>query len=243
MLAIVSLLAVLGAVPAAAVASSAPSNFLLVSGVTAADENCLVGAETGVWLDSCQTAVADLSGREIWSLASDGSLVQAGSKQCLGARKTGAGAALELLSCDTPGGVSKWELQANGQIKMAGSNMCMSQLGVAPGLTNAAAGASASASSTLDASHGAAMAVDGVASTYWVSKLDEEQAVTLTLELGEPVHGSFLDVSFEFVPSSFAVYAAGASSEWQEIFATDSRVLTRLKIPSQSLRRCRQFNW
>ena len=59
MLAIVSLLAVLGAVPAA-VASSAPSNFLLVSGVTAADENCLVGAETGVWLDSCQTAVADL---------------------------------------------------------------------------------------------------------------------------------------------------------------------------------------
>ena len=71
MLAIVSLLAVLGAVPAA-VASSAPSNFLLVSGVTAADENCLVGAETGVWLDSCQTAVADLSGREIWSMASDG---------------------------------------------------------------------------------------------------------------------------------------------------------------------------
>ena len=83
MLAIVSLLAVLGAVPAAAVASSTPSNFLLVSGVTAADENCLVGAETGVWLDSCQTAVADLSGREIWSLASDGSLVQAGSKQRL----------------------------------------------------------------------------------------------------------------------------------------------------------------
>ena len=135
------------------------------------------------------------------------------------------------------------ELQANGQIKMAGSNMCMSQLGVAPGLTNAAAGASASASSTLDASHGAAMAVDGVASTYWVSKLDEEQAVTLTLELGEPVHGSFLDVSFEFVPSSFAVYAAGASSEWQEIFATDSRMLTRLRIPSQSLRRRRQFSW
>ena len=70
--------------PARAVAA-APANFLLVSGVTAVDENCLVASGTGVWLESCGAAVASAQGKEIWSLATDGGLVHVSSKKCLSA--------------------------------------------------------------------------------------------------------------------------------------------------------------
>ena len=57
--------------------------------------------------------------------------------------------------------------------------MCVSQLGSANAALNIAAAASASASSTLDPSHGAAVAIDGLASAYWVSKMDVAGGVTL----------------------------------------------------------------
>ena len=230
-----SLLAVARHVSAAT--ATAPAHFLMISGVTAADETCLAGSAAGVWLESCEKAVAGMSGEEIWSLATDGSLVHAGSKTCLSPKGTtsAAGAPLALVSCDAAGGVAKWELQGNGQVKMAQSNMCISQVGPSGAVVNAAASASVSASSTLDPSHGAALAVDGVASTYWVSKMDEADAVSLLLDFGEPVHGSVLELDFEFVPSAFSVQAAEASSEnWLQIFATDSNALKHVKIPLAS---------
>ena len=229
-----SLLAVARHVSAAT--ATAPAHFLMISGVTAADETCLAGSAAGVWLESCEKAVAGMSGEEIWSLATDGSLVHAGSKTCLSPKGTtsAAGAPLALVSCDAAGGVAKWELQGNGQVKMAQSNMCISQVGPSGAVVNAAASASVSASSTLDPSHGAALAVDGVASTYWVSKMDEADAVSLLLDFGEPVHGSVLELDFEFVPSVFSVQAAEASSEnWLQIFATDSNALKHVKIPAR----------
>ena len=224
-----SLLAVARHVSAAA----APAHFLMISGVTAVDETCLAGSAAGVWLESCEKAVAGMSGEEIWSLATDGSLVHAGSKTCLSPQGTSAaGAPLTLVSCDAAGGVAKWELQGNGQVKMAQSNMCISQVGPSGAAVNVAASASVSASSTLDPSHGAALAVDGVASTYWVSKMDEADAVSLLLDFGEPVHGSILELDFEFAASAFSVQAAEGSSEnWLQIFATDSNALKHVKIP------------
>ena len=228
--AMLSCLSLLSALLAASSAAAAPANFLLVNGVTAVDEACLVGSGAGVWLDSCETAVSSLSGKEIWSLASDGSLVHEASKKCLGAGSTGEQSNLELLSCDAAGGVPKWELQANGQVKMAQTTLCISQAGASSAVVNVAATASALASSTLDPSHGAAHAVDGVASSYWVSKMGET-SVSLLLDLGEPAHASLLDVDFEFVPSAFAVQVARPTAEWRQIFATDSNVLRRVKIP------------
>ena len=223
-----------GSSAAATAAAATPANFLLVSGVTAEDETCLVGAGASVWLDSCESAVTSLSGKEIWSLATDGSLVHTASKKCLSARgQTNADAPMELVQCHAAGGVPKWELQANGQIKMAQSNMCVSHLGGSNSVVNAAAAAaSASASSTLDPRHGAALAIDGVASTYWVSKMGEAGDVTLLLNFGEPLRGSVLDIDFEFVPSGFAVHVAGARpGEWLQVFATDANVLKHVKIP------------
>ena len=65
--------------------------------------------------------------------------------------------------------------------------------------------------------------------------MDEADAVSLLLDFGEPVHGSVLELDFEFVPSAFSVQAAEASSEnWLQIFATDSNALKHVKIPLAS---------
>ena len=87
----------------ASVVAAAPANFLLVSGVTAADENCLVASGAGVWLESCEAAVASAQGKEIWSLATDGGLVPVSSKKCLGASGSTDLSLLELVPCVTAG--------------------------------------------------------------------------------------------------------------------------------------------
>ena len=214
----------------ASVVAAAPANFLLVSGVTAADENCLVASGAGVWLESCEAAVASAQGKEIWSLATDGGLVHVSSKKCLGASGSTDLSLLELVPC-VAAGAAKWELQANGQVKMSQSNLCVSQLGSASAVLNIAAAASASASSTLDPGHGASLTIDGLASTYWVSKMDVAGDVTLLLDFGEAVRGSALELDFEFVPSAFAVQAASPGAAWRQIFATDSNVLKHVRIP------------
>ena len=217
----------------ASAVAAAPANFLLVSGVTAVDENCLVASGTGVWLESCGAAVASAQGKEIWSLATDGGLVHVSSKKCLSASGSADLSLLELAPCDAAG-VAKWELQASGQVKMLQSNLCVSELGSASAALNVAAAASASASSTLDPGHGAALAIDGLASTYWVSKMDVAGDVTLLLEFGEAVRGSVLELDFEFVPSAFAVQAASPGAAWRQIFATDSNILKHVQIPLEA---------
>ena len=81
--------------------------------------------------------------------------------------------------------------------------MCLSQSGSAPGNADLAASSSVAASSTLDPAHGAALAVDGLGSSFWVSKLDEVSPVTLTVELDEPAPVLEVGLDFEFVPSVF----------------------------------------
>ena len=164
--------------------AEAPSSFMLVSGVSASQEMCLVGVDrVGVALDDCGAAVDELDGREVWSLTSSGSLASLALKQCLAAQPdAAAGSAVELAPCDGAGKSSSWELQANGQIKLGASSMCLSQAGPAAGHADLARSSSIVASSTLDPAHGAALAVDGLASSYWVSKMDETGPVSLTVE-------------------------------------------------------------
>ena len=46
-----------------------PSSFMLVGGVSARSEMCLMGLENvGASLSDCRAAVAELDGREIWGL-------------------------------------------------------------------------------------------------------------------------------------------------------------------------------
>ena len=92
--------------------------------------------------------------------------------------------------------------------------MCLSQSGAAPGNADlVAASSSVIASSTLDFAHGAALAVDGLDSSYWVSKLDEASPVTLTVELDEPAPVLEVGLDFEFVPSRCKPQAERASGQ------------------------------
>ena len=46
-------------------AAAAPAHFLLISGMTEVDETCLAGFAAGVWLESCEKAVAGMRGEEM----------------------------------------------------------------------------------------------------------------------------------------------------------------------------------
>ena len=123
---------------AAAEKMQAPSSFMLVSGVSSPREMCLVGMGPAgallALLDECTAALAELDGREVWSLTGSGSLTNLAAKKCLAAQPdAAAGSAVELAPCDEAGKSSTWELQANGQIKLGASNMCLSQAGPSPG--------------------------------------------------------------------------------------------------------------
>ena len=91
--------------------------------------------------------------------------------------------------------------------------MCLNQSGAAAGNADLAASSSLIASSTLDPAHGAALAVDGLDASYWVSKLDEASPVTLTVELDEPVPVLEVGLDFEFVPDAFKPQAELTSGE------------------------------
>ena len=53
--------------------------------------------------------------------------------------------------------------------------------------------------------YGAALAVDGLDSSYWVSKLDEASHVMLTVELGELAPVLEVGLDFEFVPAAISL--------------------------------------
>ncbi|CAJ1371378.1 unnamed protein product [Effrenium voratum] len=212
-------------------AAGPPASFMLISGVTSPQEMCLVGSGAAAYLDACSDSVAAMDGREIWSLTPGGALTNAGSGKCLGATvdRAAAGEVLTLAACD--GLQDKWELQGNGQVKLGAGGVCLSQTGLAPQVADAAAGASVVASSTLDSGHGAVLAVDGVASSFWASKLDEPGPVILAVDLGEPAHVSALVVDFEYAPSTFSVQVSADGSRWTDVFSTDSNALQRVKVP------------
>ena len=109
--------------------------------------------------------------------------------------------------------------------------MCLSQSGAAPGNADLAASSSVIASSTLDFAHGAALAVDGLDSSYWVSKLGEASPVTLTVELDEPAPVLEVGLDFEFVPASFSLQTSSGAGKWTDVYATDTNVLKTTAVP------------
>ena len=100
--------------------------------------------------------------------------------------------------------------------------MCLSQSGPAPGNADLAASSNVIASSTLDPAHGAALAVDGLDSSFWVSKLDELSPVTLTVELDEPAPVLEVGLDFEFVPFAFSLQTSSGAGKWTDVYATDT---------------------
>lgn len=211
----------------------APSNFMLISGATAAEEACVTVSGTSVSLESCGAAVAALDGHEIWKLTAAGQLASLSESKCLGVPgDIKVGASVKLLECDAAGDNGKWELSGNGQIKLAVGGLCLSQVGPEVGLADVAVSAAARASSTLNsASHGANLACDGISSSYWASKLGVAEQVNFVVELGSMEQIAKVVLDFEFVPKSFALLLSADGQHWQEAFSTDANVLRKVSLP------------
>ena len=130
-------------------------------------------------------------------------------------------------------GRNNFELQANGQVKLGRDGQyCLSQHGFTAGRTNVALRAAASASSTADAvSHGANMAVDGRASTFWASNLGDNTLVDLTIDFGALVKLQSAEVKWQYPAKAFSILLAEDGVHFAEAYATDANVLNTTRVP------------
>jgi hypothetical protein len=145
---------------------------------------------------------------------------------------------------------------SQGQLKLGRAGQyCLSQKGSAAGVEDVAAKGAVTASSSADvAAHGANMAVDGSASTFWVSllrclrgdvllafcvrsyslqasALDSSEPVSITVDLGGERSLRSASILWEFPAKSFTVSVSTDGVKWSEVFATDSNVLSSTTIP------------
>ena len=97
--------------------------------MSATSEMCLTGLENvGASLSDCGAAVAELDGREIWSLSAGGALTSLASKQCLAVPSGAvAGARVALAPCDGQMPAQLGCCRENGQIKLGSSNVLESK--------------------------------------------------------------------------------------------------------------------
>jgi hypothetical protein len=212
---------VLGLQAGVALRTRGTSPFMLVSGVTAPQELCVVGDGGTVLLSDCLAAIAQGGGQELWDLHSNGQLVSVASGLCAAV----VGSSVSLVGCDAaPPNGSQWEAVGNGQLKLANADACLTQEGLAAGMLDLASAAAASASSTASAAHGADKAVDNDATTFWASEFDVKVPVVFKLDLGTSKRIQELEISWEFPAKSFSVSVSDGGAPTQ-VFATSSNVL------------------
>ena len=208
-------------------------------------------------LEECSGAIATGDGRELWKLQPNGQLVNVAGGKCAGiqSHNVSDGGRVVLMDCDAAAkisdGHSQWEVLGNGQMGLAQpGGFCMSQSGPAPGRTNVAAKAAATASSAASAQHGAnllqshvhgttngfhgagaAMAVDSNEATYWASKLDTKEPVTLTVDLGGKTSIQDIRIDWEFPAKSFIVSVSLDGKHFVDAYSTDVNVLKASRVP------------
>lgn len=206
--------------------------FMIMSGVTAPSEMCLVAlAENGIAarsdisLQPCAAAVAAGDGRELFSFEG-GQLVSIPSRTCL---KPSTNESLILDRCVVDPAAT-FELQGSGQIKIGNGSSCLSQRGDAVGLYNVALRAAAVASSSADdLTHGAGMAVDARA-TYWASRLGSSSPEELSVDFGYPAVVQAVEIAWEYPAKSFSILVSSDGTRWTQVYSTDINVLNTTRI-------------
>merc|ERR1719265_2995718 len=194
----------------ASLSAEAPTSTVMVmSGITAASEMCLVSAGGGAGFAPCLEAIAAGDGRELFQFAA-GKLETTGG-ECLQV----AGGSVALSDCAHAGG---WELTASGQMKSG--DVCLTADGSYPGNEDAAASAPVHASSTSNSKfHGAGAAVDADEASFWQSGEGAQQ--DFTVDFGASRKLSALEIVWEAPPASFAVEISADGSTWQTAYSTD----------------------
>jgi hypothetical protein len=208
--------------------------FMLASGITASEDMCVTvdngfvdvdGAEIG--LEPCVAAIAAGDGRELWSFQPNGQMMNTAGEKCAGVGSDGNG--VVMMSCDASQD-STWQAEGSGQLMVG--NGCLSMTGSAPGSDNVAFASAVAATSTVDAAHGASMAVDRLSGSYWASRLgDVREPVVFTIDFGA-IHKLQLGViTWEFPAKSFAISTTTDGTHWKEVYSTDVNSLFENRVP------------
>ena len=169
----------------------------------------------------------DLAGRELWALQEGGRLQHSVLSACAGAASATPGGPVALMPCE---GADKWEPLGNGQLRAG--RFCLSQSGQAAGSADVASKSAVVATSTSHPSaHGAWAAVDSDESSYWASKRDEAEPVSLTVDLGGVHALDAVTIAWEFPAKAFSVSSALKDGEpWTELFSTATNVVNSTTI-------------
>eukprot|EP00929_Paragymnodinium_shiwhaense_P113923 TRINITY_DN82236_c0_g1_i1.p1 TRINITY_DN82236_c0_g1~~TRINITY_DN82236_c0_g1_i1.p1 ORF type:complete len:536 (+),score=100.24 TRINITY_DN82236_c0_g1_i1:54-1661(+) len=222
-------------------------SFMLLSGVSAGKEMCLVAdkhnlGEEGsdVALESCQAVVESGSGRDIWQYQGEGQLLNLMSGKCLTAVPDGTGDAKKLVlqNCDDVSamkdGRARWHPTPHAQLQCGNRQAyCMTLASARLGSKadeeiDVARGQHATASSTAKGAqdaHDPAQAVDGNGVTYWASMpIEKGEEVTFTVPFAE-THLRSVDIDWEFPPNKFELQATTNGHEWHTIYAVRSNPL------------------
>jgi len=207
---------------------------MMISGMSSLRSMCLMENSGIVGLDVCTTGIAAGDGREQWMIQPGGQLASRTGNACLAVEngRLANGGAVVLADCEA---APVWDFQENGQFKIRGADdgaveFCLSQGGLSPGMEDVAANAAVSASSALSlASHGAALAVDGKAASFWASEFDAIAPVIFTVDFGVSSVNS-AEIDWEFPARSFVVSVSEDGERWVDHFATDSNVLEKTRI-------------
>ena len=92
--------------------------------------------------------------------------------------------------------------------------------------------------SALASSHEVAFAHSGLAlflvhaqALWQASSLDPTGPVSLTVDLGAPKKVQAIDINWEYPAKSFTVSLTADGVKWEEVFATDSNILSETHIP------------
>jgi len=209
---------------------------MLASGITSRDELCLTASNRALpVVEKCFIAISAGHARDVWKYQADGKVQSVVEQQCLSASH------LNEISLTDCGDASAWEFAGNGAIKLNNSTeLCLSLLGSSPDLVDVASKAAVVTSSVANLeAHGANMAVDGAESTFWAAEMDPEEAVTITVDLGDPkvLQRAFID--WEFPATSYSISLSEDGLTWIEVYSTDVNLLKQNIIELTGLRASR----
>lgn len=198
--------------------------FMLVSGATAEDEQCLTAqGSAGVGLSSCIAAIASGRGSEIFQFNSDGQLAHGDECVVVEGGFTVGGGSVALGDCEQAlragDGRSLWEITSDGQVRMAGGSFCLTETG--EGQIAIAAGRADASSST--SGHEASFGVDGDEATYWASGATDGAIFTIDLDGEKRVDR--VEISWEQPATAFDIELASGGG-WSSFYSTSGNALS-----------------
>merc|ERR1719263_1568786 len=225
---------------------------MIVSGVTSADEMCMV-AENGsadqrgalLTAEACDQAIGAGDGRELFMLTESGQLKSAVGGLCaiLAGNSAAGGGEIELDDCEaaaeTGDGRSFWALAPSGQLTLAGGSYCMVLAGGSGGNgADVAPTATVAATATADSAHGAEKLTDGDAASYWQSPPADTLAggaLSISFELAETARVSSVVIDWQEPAMDFTVQTAEDGGQWATFAEVQGNTLGQTVVRGSSI--------